>query len=331
MFKLVKWIGGTLVTVAAVCAPLAAQAQGSGDKPWPTKPFRVVVPFPAGGSQDLMGRLLATELEKAFGNTAVVENISGGATVPAALSILNDRPNGYALFVASDTTLNINQHVFKNPKYDGTKDFYPVTVLNTFPHWLLVRKDAPFNNIDDLKKYIQDNPGKASISVNSVGGTAHLGLSKWRKNNNLDFEIVPYRGSAPANTDLIGGHTTAHVDTLGATVGFVKEGRTKPLAILQKKPIPQFVDVMSQDPADPGALIVEVNVSVVVHKDTPRPIVQKLYDAIKDGAQTKAFQQRMDELAFQTVLTDPETSAQFLRSETQRYGDLFKISGLPQQ
>lgn len=330
MNKTIKWICGTFVTLAAVCTPIAAQAQAGGEA-WPAKPFRVVVPFPPGGSQDLMGRLLAAELEKAFGNTAVVENISGGATVPAALSILNDRPDGYALFVASDTTLNINQHVFKNPKYDGTEDFYPVTILNTFPHWLLVREDAPFDNIEDLKKYIHDNPGKASISVNSVGGTAHLGLSKWRKNNNLDFEIVPYRGSAPANTDLMGGHTTAHVDTLGATVSFVKDGRTKPLALLQKKPIPQFKDVMPQDPEDPTSLIVEVNVSVVMHKDTPKDIIQKLYEATKEGAQTQEFQQRMDELAFQTVLTDPETSAEFLRSETERYGELFKISGLPQQ
>lgn len=321
-------LGGVVAALAVTLAPVM-DVQASDT--WPERNFRVVVPFPPGGSQDLVGRLMATELQKSMGKTVVVENISGGATVPAALSVLKDRPEGYALFVASDTTLNINQHLFKKPEYDGTQDFYPVTVLNTFPHWLLVRDDSPFKNLDDLKTYIQQNPGKASISVNSVGGTAHLGLSKWRKDNDLDFEIIPYRGSAPANTDLMGGHTTAHVDTLGATATFVNSGKTRPLSMLQKTTVKQFPDLMTQDPATPGAFIVVANVTVVVHKDTPRDIVQKLYEGIKQGADTPEFRERLEQVGLEAVLMDPESSHKFLLSETERYGELFKISGLEQQ
>ena len=195
-----------LTCIAPMLGMTAAQAQTD----WPKRNMKVVVPYPAGGSADAMGRMVANKLAKAFPKVSVVvENIPGGATVPGALAVLRDAADGHTLFMASDGTLNINRWLLKDVRYDADRDFTPVTVLNSYPHWLIVNPQGPYKSLDDLVKAIRAKPGKVSISINTIGGSAHLALDNWRRENGLDFAIVPYRGSPPAVTDLIGGHTDA--------------------------------------------------------------------------------------------------------------------------
>lgn len=314
---------------ATVGATVSLGAHATGD--WPSKNFKVVVPYPAGGSADIVGRLVAKKLNEKFDNTAVVENVAGGATIPGALSVMRDDPDGHTIFIASDNTLNINTHLMKKLPYDADKDFTPITVINTYPHWLIASADGPHKDFDSLVEYIRANPGKASISVNTIGGSAHLGLVQWGEANGLDFEVIPYRGSPPAVQDLIGGLTDAHIDVVGSSIAQARGGRVVPLAALQSDPINGFPDAVTQPEDDPQSLVVRANLSALVRTGTPEPVIDAMYEAIREGAQETDFVEALDMLAYTAVLTPPAESREFILGETKRYGVLVEASGLEKQ
>ena len=322
--------GLALLTCLAPIAGLGtAQAQAQAD--WPKRTMKVVVPYPAGGTADAMGRMVANKLGQALKASVVVENIPGGATVPGALAVMREPADGHTLFMASDGTLNINRWLLKDVRYDGDRDFTPVTVLNSYPHWLIVNSQGPYKSFDDLVKAMRAKPGKVSISVNTIGGSAHLALDNWRRQNGLDFEIVPYRGSPPAVTDLIGGHTDAHMDVVGSSIAHARSGRVLPVAVLQDKPVKEFPKAIAQDPKDPKALVVQSNLSVVVRSGTPQAVVDRIYAALQAGAKDADVVKTMDTLSLDAVLLEPAKAKAFLLEETRRYGVLVEKSGLEKQ
>jgi tripartite-type tricarboxylate transporter receptor subunit TctC len=239
--------------------------------------------------------------------------------------------DGYTLLMASDNTININGFLMKKIPYDGDKDFTPVTVVNTYPHWLIVSENSKHKDFAGLTQYIKDHPGEASISVNTVGGAAYLALSKWRQENKLQFEIIPYRGSPPAVTDLIGGQTDAHLDVVGSSIAHARSGKVKPVAVLQTTPLQEFPQAAVQNYDDPKALTVRSNLSVVVKSGTPQAAIDKLYAAINEGMREPDAVKALDMLAYAAVLTPPKESKQFLLAETKRYAELVKASGLEKQ
>lgn len=313
-------------------APVLGMGAAHAQADWPKRAIKVIVPYPAGGSADAMGRMVANKLGKAFPKVSVVvENIPGGATVPGALATLRDPADGHTLFMASDGTLNINRWLLKDVRYDGDRDFTPVTVLNSYPHWLIINPQGPYKNFDDLVKAIQARPGKVSISVNTIGGAAHLALDNWRRQNGLNFEIVPYRGSPPAVTDLIGGHTDAHMDVVGSSIAHARGGRVLPVAVLQGTPLKEFPKAVVQDPKDPKDLVVQSNLSVVMRAGTPQAVLDKIYSVLQSGVKDEDFANTLSMLSLDPVLLEPAKAKAFLQQETQRYGVLVEKSGLEKQ
>ncbi|CAG2155710.1 hypothetical protein LMG31506_05479 [Cupriavidus yeoncheonensis] len=315
--RLPALLRGAFACAALLAVTYAGAAAGAA---WPDRPLRLVVPFPAGGSYDIIGRTLARKLEPRLGQPVVVENIAGGATVPGALSVLKEKADGNTLLLASDGTLNINPHTIKGLRYRPDTDFTPVTVLNTVPHWIITRTDRKETNLAELTAYIRKHPGKVSISINTVGGAAHLALAEWKRQNGLDFTIVPYRGSPPAMADLIGGQTYAHVDVIGSSVNYVSDGKARPLAALQGKPVAQFPNLELQKPESRDGLLIGANLSLVVRAGTPPETIDRLYKEVKASVQEPDFQARLQTLAFESVLTPPAESRRFLHAETLRYG-----------
>lgn len=317
---------------ATLCLiPLLGLQAAHAQAEWPKRTIKVIVPYPAGGSADAMGRMVANKLGKALKASVVVENIPGGATVPGALTTLRDPADGHTLFMASDNTLNVNRWLLKDVRYDGDRDFTPVTVLNTYPHWLIVNPQGPYKSLDDLVKAIRASPGKVSISVNTIGGAAHLALDNWRRQNGLHFEIVPYRGSPPAITDLIGGHTDAHVDVVGSSIAHARGGRVLPVAVLQGTPVREFPNAVVQDPKDPKALLVQSNLSVVMRTGTPQAVLDKIYAVLQTSVKDEDFANTLTMLSLAPVLLEPAKAKVFLHQETQRYGVLVEKSGLEKQ
>ncbi len=315
---IMKSVVAGAVIFSATCASAA----------WPERTLRLVVPFPAGGSYDIIGRLLSQKLEKRLGQSVVVENVSGGATVPGVMSALKDNADGYTLLLASDGSLNINPHTIKGLRYNPDTELTPVTILNTVPHWIVARVDRKETSLTDLKSYIQKNPGKVSISINTVGGAAHLGLANWKQQNKLDFAIVPYRGSPPAMADLIGGQTDAHVDVIGSSVAYVTGGKVKPLAVLQTEPVSQFPKIETQKANDKNALVLRANLALVVKTGTPQAIIDRLYKEVKASVEEPDFVEKLKTLAYEPVLLPPAQARKFLHAETARYGAIAKSVNL---
>ncbi|XKF32372.1 tripartite tricarboxylate transporter substrate binding protein [Alicycliphilus denitrificans] len=321
----------TGLALLSCLAPVLGMSTAHAQTDWPKRTIKVVVPYPAGGSADAMGRMVANKLGKALKASVVVENVPGGATVPGALAVLREPADGHTLFMASDGTLNINRWLLKDVRYDGDKDFTPVTVLNSYPHWLIVNPQGPYKSLDDLVKAMRANPGKVSISVNTIGGAAHLALDNWRRQNGLNFEIVPYRGSPPAVTDLIGGHTDAHMDVVGSSIAHARSGRVLPVAVLQGTPVKEFPKAVTQDPKDSKALVVQSNLSVVMRTGTPQAVLDKIYAVLQAGVKEEDFANTLSLLSLDPVLLEPAKAKTFLLQETQRYGVLLEKSGLEKQ
>ncbi|MGO4332134.1 Bug family tripartite tricarboxylate transporter substrate binding protein [Cupriavidus sp. 2TAF22] len=313
---------------AAIFGFSLATASFAAGAAWPERPLRLVVPFPAGGSYDIIARTLSRKLEKRLGQPVVVENIAGGATVPGVMSALKDKPEGYTLLLASDGSLNINPHVIKGLRYNPDTELTPVTILTTVPHWIVARSDRKERNLADLKAYIQGNPGKVSISINTVAGAAHLALANWKQRNGLDFAIVPYRGSPPAMADLIGGQTDAHVDVIGSSVAYVTDGKVKPLATLQSHAVAQFPKLETQKADSPDGLLVSANLALVVRTGTPQPIIERLYKEVNSSVEEPDFLARLQSLAYEPVLTPPAQARKFLQAESARYGAIAKAVNL---
>ena len=310
-------VKATILAASVLSTSLVAAA-------WPDRPIRLVVPFPAGGSYDVIARMLSLKLEKRLGQAVTVENITGGATVPGVLSVLKAKADGYSLLLASDGTFNINPHTVKGLPYNPDAELTPVTILNTVPHWIITSAGNRHSNFTDLTSYIRNNPGKASISINTVAGAAHLGLANWKQQNKLDFAIIPYRGSPPAMLDLIGGQTDAHVDVVGSSVSYVSGGKAKPLGVLQTTAVELFPNLEKQKEQDKGALLVRANLALAVKAGTPQAIIDRLYQEVKSSAQEPDFLARLQSLAYEPVLTTPSEARDFLHAETARYGAIVK-------
>lgn len=319
-----------LAALAAVPALMGAMAAPALAQPtdWPSKNLRLIVPFPPGGSVDVLARSLAIHLGKRLGKSVVVENITGGATVPAVQSLLRSDTDGHTLLMTSDVTLSINPVLMRSAPYSPAKDLSPVSILYTSPNWFLVKADRPEKTFNDLVKTIAENPGTVSIGVNATWGAAQLGLETWKKASGLDFTVVAYRGSPAAVTDLMGGQVTATIDFPGSSVQHVSGGKVRPLGILQDKRSPAMKDLPAILEKGVQGPRVQNYVAIVAKAGTPAERIQKLNQVILDSAKDPEFQALLAKLMSDTVLSSPSEAAAYIQSETVRYGKLVKESGV---
>lgn len=318
----------TLLLLAASVLSMTPSLAAS----WPGKNVSIVVPFAAGGSTDLIGRMLADGLSKQYPDTnVVVENVTGGASIPAVISVLRGGENGDKILMASETPAFINKYSFKEQRYNPDTDLASVTLLYRTPHSLAINPNSKYKTYDEFLKAIQANPGRITIGINVIGGSAHLSLDRWKKANNLDFEVVPYKGGGvQAVTDLIGGHIDAHVDVLGNALPFAKDGKTRIIAVLQNTKIDDLPDAAPQDENDPKALTVASVLVLTVHGKTPADNIGKIYDAIKTVSEDKAFAERMKNLYFELVVLNPEETTRMRQEYSLKYKAMFESSGLAQ-
>lgn len=298
-----------------------ALAQG-----WPTSPVRIVFPYPVGGSGDVVTRNLAMRIEAATNQRVVVENITGGGTVPAAQSVINSPADGTKLFFTGSSSMTVMQHTSDKLPIDPLKELTPITFVNTLPHWIVVKPDRKEKNLQDLIEYIKKNPGKASISINAVGSSTHLMLANWALQNKLDFIIVPYRGSPPAMTDLMAGATTAHIDVIGSSIAHVKDGRAKALSVLQTTPSEAMPEVPVSPPENQGGLILDGRHLLAVKAGTPTATVDQIYKVIEKVTAEPGFIELLNRLGFERSVPNPAKTKEIIEQESKRYGEIVRIT-----
>ena len=239
--------------VGCVAAALLATGLGSGAmaQPWPAKPITMIIPFPPGGTLDVVGRLLAQKLGQQLGQTVIVDNRPGGAGTIGASAVAHAAGDGYTLLFSA-STFTTTPMTQKTAAYDVVKDFAPVALVAKAPLAIAVNKNLPFNDVKGLLAYARANPGKLTFAIGSTGSAGHLSTELLRRVGKMEYLIVPYKGSAPAYQDLVGGSIDAFIDPILGSSSFAKAGQLKVLAITSKNRVPSQPEMPTVAETVPG-------------------------------------------------------------------------------
>ena len=254
----------------AITAPAFAQTSG-----YPDKPIRIVVPFPPGGFNDTLARTVGAKLQAAWGQSVVVDNKPGGATVIGLDAVAKAPADGYTLVILP-FSFAVNPSIFAKLPYDSQKDFAPITLAATTVNLLVVPASSPFNSMKDLLAHARSKPGSLSYASTGIGSSNHLSMEKFKQMAGVDIIHVPYKGSAPAVTDLIGGQVQVMFDNISNVLPHVKSGKLKALAVTTPARSPLTPELPTVSEAGVSGYEVGVWFGVAAPGGTPKPIVDKL-------------------------------------------------------
>jgi tripartite-type tricarboxylate transporter receptor subunit TctC len=311
------------VVLAATLAPAAAQN-------FPARPITMVVPLPAGGTADILARIAAEQLKNELGQNVVVENRPGGAGgLIGTESVFRATPDGYTILCAPQLTFSVATKLNPRMTFDpGTME--PVSVLATYPAILLVRPDLPVNSVPELIAHAKANPGKLNYGSQGIGQIGHLAIEQFKHMAKVDLVHVPFRGSAPAITALLGGQIDVLPDLVPATKPHIDAGKMKLLGVASRERLPAFPNVPAIHEVLPG-FEADTWMGVVAPPGTPKEITQKLSDAIRTAFQKPEVKKRIEALDVDPAGTTPEGMRDLIRRSAERWGPLVEAAKITVQ
>ena len=304
------------IAAALLATALAGGAQG---QVFPSKPIKVVIPFVAGGSSDIVGRAIGSKFQELLGQPAVVENKPGANGSIAAEYVAKSDPDGYTILVGSIGVFSINTALFKDLRYNPLRDFAPITLAVTTPNALVTRPDLPANSMKELVEYAKKNPGKLSYCSSGTGSSDHLTGEVFKQGAGITGVHVPYKGGAACQTDIMGSQIDISFQNLGAVTNYIKAGKMKALAVTATARNPQIPTVPSVVEAGFPDLVVTSWQAVVAPAKTPRDIVMKLNDATVRTLRSPEVRERMNAIGFDVVAGTPEEFGAFMKAEVERW------------
>jgi tripartite-type tricarboxylate transporter receptor subunit TctC len=313
-----------LIFVLSLCA-LAAQAQS-----YPTKPIRIVIPFPPGNTTDIMSRLIAPKMAERLGQQVIVENRPGASGMLGLDYVAKSAPDGYIVGCVQGGNMVVLPHTSKNIPYKPLEDFAPVAVSTTNYLGVVANVDAPFRTIGEMVKYAKANPGKLTVATNGEGGFPHLAFEHLRTMADFTYTHVPYKGSSAIATDIMGGQVMAGIDGITGMTPHIKSGRLRLLATTGKSRAVQWPDTptAAEDVLgyDSGGWF-----GYAVPKGTPREIVLKLNEEINRAMRQPDVSDKLVNAGLVVVSESPEYFAELLKSDYKKYGDLVRAIGFKPQ
>ena len=313
------------IAAALLATALAGGAQG---QVFPSKPIKVVIPFVAGGSSDIVGRAIGSKFQELLGQPAVVENKPGANGSIAAEYVAKSDPDGYTILVGSIGVFSINTALFKDLRYNPLRDFAPITLAVTTPNALVTRPDLPANSMKELVEYAKKNPGKLSYCSSGTGSSDHLTGEVFKQGAGITGVHVPYKGGAACQTDLMGSQIDISFQNLGAVTNYIKAGKMKALAVTATARNPQIPTVPSVVEAGFPDLVVTSWQAVVAPAKTPRDIVMKLNDATVRTLRSPEVRERMNAIGFDVVAGTPEEFGAFMKAEVERWTKVVERGGI---
>jgi tripartite-type tricarboxylate transporter receptor subunit TctC len=293
---------------------------------YPAKPVKILVPFVAGGTSDIVARAVAQKLNEA-GYTTVVENRPGANGSIAGEALAKSPNDGYTLLVGSIGTFAINMGLYKNSKYDVLRDFDAITVAVRTPNILIVPPNFPANNLKEFIEYARKNPGKVAYGSSGSGSSDHLSAEMFKLQTQTFGVHIPYRGGAAAQTDIMAGNIEASFQNFGTVVPYIKAGRMKALGVTSRQRMPQLPDVPTLIESGMKDFDVTSWQAVAAPKGTPPEIIRKLQTDIARGFSSPDMIQRFNGLGFEVVTNTPAEAQAFFKSEIERWSAVVKASG----
>jgi tripartite-type tricarboxylate transporter receptor subunit TctC len=305
----------------ALAIGVAAQALAA----YPDKPVTIIVPFPPGGSTDSVARAIAPKLQEKLGQPFVIDNRAGATGAIGATAVKRAAPDGYTFMVASIGVYAVNPFIQKNLQYDPVKDFDPLTVAVRAPNVLVASPNFPANTVGELVAMLKKTPDKITFASSGAGSSDHLTAALFWQKTGTDGIHVPYKGGAPAITDLLAGHADVSFQNINAVITHIKAGKLKALAITGDKRSP----LLPQVPTLAEAGVKDVNVyswqGIAAPKGLPADVKQKLHAAIVAALNDPENRKRMEEVGFEIVANTPEQMAQFQAQELARWKQVIEV------
>ncbi len=312
--------GAALTLGLAACATTLAAS-------YPDKPINMVVPFPAGGPTDLVARVLSKQLTQQMGQPVVVENRAGASGTIGMQYVAAAKPDGYTVLY-NTSTIAITPHLYKDLGFDPRKAYAPVSSTAVIPLVLMVHPSVPVNDVQGFAEYVKARPGQLDYSSAGAGNVTHLGSEIILQSMGAKATHVPYRGSAPAMVDLVGGQVNFITNTLNDSLPYIRDNRVKALAItsLERSELLPNVPTLAET-IMPGF---EVGAwqGVVMPAGTPPEIVQRLSEEIRKALNSEEMTAQLKAQGAVKLGSDPKSYAEYIDSETQRWGEVIKSAGV---
>ena len=313
-----RWALGALFA----CIATVASAQG-----YPNRTIRLVVPFPAAGTTDILARAAAQKLTEAFGQSVVVDNRPGAAGNIGSDLVAKSAPDGYTLLMGTVGTHAINPSLYSKMPYDHVKDFVPVVLVAGVPNVLVVNPALPVNSVADLIKLAKDKPGQINFASSGSGTSIHLSGELFKTMAGVDITHVPYKGSSPALVDLIGGQVQIMFDNLPSALPQIKAGKLRAIAVTSLKRAPVLPDVPTISESGLPGFEASSWFGVLAPAGTPAPIVARINAEINKWLQSAEAREKLLSQGAEAAGGTPEQFAHHIRAESEKWAKVVKASG----
>lgn len=301
------------------CGPSAALAQDA----YPSRPISIVVPFAAGGVTDMVGRLVGKKMGESLKQTVIVENAPGASTMIGAERVSRAAPDGYTLLIGTSTTFSTNPHLYKKIQY-SIDNFQPITVLSKIPFAAAYNKDIPANNVKEFIEYAKARKDGINYGSSGTGGVSHLIGAMMGVATKLQMQEIPYKGSAPALADVLGGQIQIYFDAITTSLPLYKDGRIKILGVTGTErsaaapEIPTFVEAGYPD------VVLEFRLYLLVPKDTPKAIVDKLNQAALFALADPEVKNKLEQDAAIPEPRSPDETLKIMKDENESMGKIIR-------
>jgi tripartite-type tricarboxylate transporter receptor subunit TctC len=313
----------TLITIGFVAA--IATSDTAGAQTYPNRPIRLVVPFPAGGPLDVMGRLLAQQLSISLGQV-IVDNRPGAGATLGGRAVATAEPDGYTLLLGSAASLAIGPALYKNIGYDPLRSFAPVGMFSSVPYVMVAAMNAPYTSVPELLAYAKANPGTLNFGVPN-GAPPHMLAEMFKMESKADVVVVPYKGAATVITDLIGGQIHGGFETTSVMFGHLHDGKVRGLAVVREQRLPELPNVPTMIESGLPGVVGASWSGLLAPAGTPQDIVDKLRAAVVAMLESDEIKDKFKKLGADGKSSSPQDFAAFIAAEHGRIGAIVRASG----
>lgn len=297
-------------------------AAGTAHAAYPEKPINLIVPFTPGGTSDIMARMVAEHLTKAWGQTVVVQSKPGAGGTIATTQLIRADPDGYTLVLTSSGTVAINPHLYRKPPYDSDKDFINVMILADLPFVLVVNKDSPMSTLADYLARAKAKPGTLTLGSAGIGSHQYLATQQFIAAAGINANLIPYKGTPQQQVDLYGGTLDSMMDNVVTEIPLIKKGQVKPLAITSAKRIVQLSDVPTFEEAGVKGFESTPWYGLAAPKGTPPEIVNQLQAEIAKFLKEPATRTKLEDLGVVLVASTTEEARRRIEAENKQFGEI---------
>jgi len=307
-----------------LAAALCGMAGLTSAQSWPTKNVTIVVPFPAGGTTDVLARAISTKLSAAIGQPVIVDNKPGAGATLGAAQVAKASADGHILLMGA-VHHTVATSVYKNLQYSFEKDFAPITTIALVPNVLVVNSNAPYNSVNELLAAGRAAPEKLSYGSNGNGTAQHMIGTQFQIETGVKVLHVPYKGSAPLTTDLLGGQVVMSFDTITPVLPFIKEGKLKALAVTTAKRSATLPNVPTMQEAGIPNIAIGTWFGLLAPAATPKGVVARLNAEVVKIINSPEFKKQMLDIGAEPIGNKPEEMARQIKDETEKFAQLVKV------